>query len=166
VITIRLLNADDVGPYEKLRLEALKDSPAAFGSSYEEELQLPLSKVISRLQESTIFGAHAEDGQLIGLLGFRREARVKRAHNASLFGMHVSLPFRRQGVGGALLDHAIQYARELGGLRTIKLSVTATNREATRLYLSRGFQSYGLEPEALYIDGRYLDEEYMILMLE
>ena len=166
MITIRLLNTGDVDAYEALRLEALKDSPKAFGSSYEEELQLPLSKIIARLQESTIFGAYAEDGQLIGLLGFRREARVKRAHAVSLFGMHVSLPFRRRGVGGTLLDHAIRHAKELGGVRTIRLSVIANNQDAARLYLSRGFKPYGIEPDALYIGGRYLDEEYMILRME
>jgi ribosomal protein S18 acetylase RimI-like enzyme len=166
VITIRLLNVDDVAAYERLRLEALQDSPAAFGSSYEEEVKRPTSQIISRLRDSTIFGAHPEEGPLIGLLGFRREVRTKRAHNGELFGMHVSRPFRRQGVGGALLDHVIQYARDLGGIRTIKLSVTANNGAAVQLYRSRGFKSFGLEPDALAIDGAYLAEEYMILFVE
>jgi ribosomal protein S18 acetylase RimI-like enzyme len=74
--------------------------------------------------------------------------------------------FRRQGISGLLLDHAILFARQLGGLKTLKLSVMTTNREANRLYLSRGFKSYGLEPDALFVDGRYIDEEYMILRLE
>ncbi len=142
------------------------DSPTAFCSSYEEELKFPLSKVVSRLKENSVFGAYSDDGRLIGILGLIREDREKRAHNASLVGMYVSPAFRRQGVGGALLDHAIQFARQLGGIKTLKLSVMATNREASRLYLSRGFKPYGLEPDALYVGGRYIDEEYLILRLE
>ncbi len=33
------------------------------------------------------------------------------------------------------------------------------------LYSSLGFQSFGRESEALKIDGRYYDEEYMLLRL-
>jgi len=165
VITVRLLNENDVSAYRAVRLEALRDSPTAFGSSYEEELNLPLSKFASRLQDARIFGAYSGDNHLIGILGFIQESRVKRAHNASLVGMHVSMSFRRQGVGGALLDHAIQFARQSGGIEAIKLSVTSNNQDAVRLYQSRGFKPYGLEPNALYVGGKYLDEEYLILLL-
>ncbi len=166
MITIRLLKAEDVVAYRRLRLEALLDSPAAFCSSHEEELRKPLEEWVSRLEDNSVFGACAEDGQLIGILGLIREDRIKRAHSASLVGMHVSPPFRRQGIGGMLLDHAIQFARQLGGIKTLKLSVMTTNQDATRLYRARGFKSYGLEPEALFVDGQYHDEDYLILRLE
>jgi ribosomal protein S18 acetylase RimI-like enzyme len=165
VITVRLLNESDVSAYRALRLEALQNSPTAFGSSYGEELLLPLSAFASRLRDAKVFGAYSEE-KLIGILGFIRESRAKRAHAASLVGMHVSSSFRRQGVGGALLDHAIQFTRQLGGIKTIKLSVTANNQDAVRLYLSRGFKSYGLEPDAINVGEEYLDEEYLILQIE
>jgi GNAT superfamily N-acetyltransferase len=166
MISVRLLNENDVSAYRALRLEALQNSPMAFGSSYEEELTMPLSKFVSRLHEARVFGSYSGEGSLIGILGFIRESRTKRAHNASLVGMYVSTSSRKQGVGGKLLDYTIQFARQLGGIKTIKLSVTANNRDAARLYLSRGFKPFGLEPDALYVDGKYLDEEYLILRLD
>jgi len=156
---IRLLNESDVVAYQSLRLEALQDSPTAFRSSFEEEVGAPLEKFASVLRDHAIFGSFAEEGQLIGLVGLRREARAKLAHNALVVGLHVAAPHRRQGVGGALLDHAIQYAQQLGGIRMLKLSVTANNTKSVRLYLSRGFKSYGVEPDVLCVDGKYFPEE-------
>jgi RimJ/RimL family protein N-acetyltransferase len=40
-----------------------------------------------------------------------------------------------------------------------------TNKAAHNLYLSLGFESYGLEPKALKIDNRYYDDELMFLIL-
>lgn len=163
---IRALTKDDVAAYRELRLEALRDSPEAFCSSYEEESVLPVNRFEARLQDNSIFGAFSDDGRLIGMVGFSRESRAKRAHGATLFGMHVSSGARRQGVGGALLDHALDFARRSGGVRTIKLSVMTANQEAFRLYRSRGFEIFGLERDALHVGEKYLDEAYLILKLD
>jgi GNAT superfamily N-acetyltransferase len=163
---IRLLNEDDVSAYRSLRLEALQDSPTAFRSSYDEEVEAPLEKFASILRTPAIFGAFADEGRLIGTVGCRQETRAKIAHNALIVGMHVATPHRRQGVGGALLDHAIRYAQEIGGIRMLKLSVTAKNLESVRLYLSRGFKSYGVEPDALCVDGTFFAEELLYRRVE
>ncbi len=163
---IRLLNENDVSAYRSLRLDALRDSPTAFRSSYDEEVVAPLEKFASVLAEPAIFGAFTDEGQLIGLVGCRRESRAKLAHNALVVGVHVHPEHRRQGVGGALLDHVIHYARQLGGIRMLKLSITATNQDSIRLCRSRGFQSYGVEPDAIFVDGSFLSEELFYLRLE
>jgi RimJ/RimL family protein N-acetyltransferase len=163
---IRLLHENDVSAYRSMRLDALRDSPTAFRSSYEEEIGAPLEKFALVLREPAIFGAFAEEGQLIGLVGCRRESRGKLAHNALIVGVHVKAAHRRQGVGGALLDHVIQYAQQLGGIRMLKLSVTANNQDSIRLCVSRGFKSYGLEPDALCVDGAYYAEELYYRRLE
>lgn len=164
-MTIRLLSENDVSAYRSLRLEALQDSPTAFRSSFEEELEAPLEKFISVMRQNAIFGAFNEEGMLIGVAGCRRESRAKRAHQALLVGMHVTASHRRKGTGGALVDHVIQHARQLGGVRMLKLSVTANNQDAIRLYLSRGFKSCGVEPDALFVDGQYFAEETLFLRL-
>jgi RimJ/RimL family protein N-acetyltransferase len=163
---IRLLNENDVSAYRSLRLDALKESPTAFRSSYEEEIGAPLEKFASVLRDPAIFGAFTDEGQLIGLVGCRREVRAKLAHNALIVGVHVVVAHRRQGIGGALLDHAIQYAQQLGGIRMLKLSVTANNHDSIRLSLSRGFRSYGVEPDALCVEGEYFAEELLYRRLE
>jgi ribosomal protein S18 acetylase RimI-like enzyme len=169
-MTIRFLDFGDLTAYRDLRLAGLKESPTAFGSSYGEEADLPLTEFAARLRppnkpDNGIFGAFVDDGRLVGVLGFAREYRVKRPHIALIWGMYVSPEFRGQGFGAALVDEAITHARRLGIVRQILLSVTASNMAAVSLYRSRGFERYGLERDALCIDGEYFDEEHLVLFV-
>lgn len=166
---IRLLNSHDAIAYRNLRLQALKESPTAFASSYEREARLSLADFTARVcprddGDSGVFGAFCGDfDKLIGMLRFSRESRPKRAHIGSLRSMYVLPEFRGRGVGAALVDEAISHARRLGIVRQIVLSVTANNLVARSLYKSRGFESFGLEREALFVNGTYFDEEHLVL---
>jgi RimJ/RimL family protein N-acetyltransferase len=160
---IRFLTSQDVVVYRELRLQALSESPTAFASSFEQEACLTLTDFAKRLSthdnlNSSIFGAFDESDRLIGMLGFSRENRPKRAHVGNLWSMYVLPKFRRRGVGATLLDRALSHAQQLDGLRQIILAVTANNVAASYLYQSRGFEGFGLERDALFVDGRYLDE--------
>jgi ribosomal protein S18 acetylase RimI-like enzyme len=170
-MTIRFLGTNDLAAYRDLRLAGLKESSTAFGSSFVDEVDLPLTEFAARMRpqgkpDNGIFGAFLEDRGLIGILGFAKEYRVKRAHVASLWGMYVSPEFRGQGIGAALVDEAIAHARKLDSVRQILLSVTANNVAAGSLYRSRGFERIGLEQDALCVDGKYYDEEQMALFLK
>ena len=44
----------------------------------------------------------------------------------------------------------------------IHLSVVSENAAARQLYLSAGFRVYGLDPRALKVENRYLDEDLMV----
>jgi len=169
-MNIRFLDSNDLVAYRNLRLAGLKESPTAFGSSYAEEVELPLTEFEARMRprgnpDNGIFGAFVEDRGLVGILGFAKEDRVKRAHIASIWGMYVSPEFRGGGIGAALLDEAIVHARRLGTVRQITLSVTASNVAAVGLYRSRGFERFGLEHDGLCIDGKYFDFEHLALFL-
>ncbi|ACC85240.1 GNAT family N-acetyltransferase [Nostoc punctiforme] len=165
---IRFLNTQDVVVYRELRLQALKDSPTAFGSSYEEESCFSLPDFAARLRPhndpaNSIFGAFGNTDKLIGMLGFSRENRLKRFHIGSLWSMYVLPENRGQGVGAALLDRVLSHARCLSGLRQISLTVTTNNLPACSLYQSRGFERFGKEHNALFINGTYFDEEHLVL---
>lgn len=167
---IRFLTSQDVTAYRNLRLHALRESPTAFVSSYEQEAQLPLADFAARLcpnhdSASGIFGAFSDRSHLVGMLGFSRETRLKRVHVGTLWSMYILPEFRGQGVGARLLDGAIAHARQLSGLRQLTLSVTAGNVAAATLYRSRGFEPFGLARESTCIEGNYFDEEYFVLHL-
>ncbi|MEA5450731.1 GNAT family N-acetyltransferase [Leptolyngbya sp. CCNP1308] len=167
---VRFLNPQEAVTYRDLRLQALRESPTAFASSYEQEVRLSLGDFAARLRPnddsaSGVFGAFNDRNHLTGMLGFSRETRLKRVHIGTLWSMYVLPEFRSQGVGARLLDSAIAHARLLDGLRQLTLSFTAGNVAAGALYRSRGFEPFGLAREAMCIDGNYFDEEYFVLYL-
>ncbi len=112
------------------------------------------------------FGAFDEKGQLVGLAGFRREEEAKKRHKGVIWGMYVPNELRGQGIGKALLEAAIEYAKSLPDLERINLAVVLTNKEARLLFVAHGFQSYGTERKALKLHDRYFDQELMTLPIK
>lgn len=165
-VQIRPLGPGDAPAFWRLRHTALKLEPSAFGESAEEHERTPVEIFASRLlrEESVVIGGF--DGlSLVGVVGLHREERLKRRHTATIWGMFVAPSHRNLGLGRALLTAAIERARSMQGVRKVQLSVITSQPAARRLYASLGFRSFGIEPEALDVDGRYLDEEYMYLRL-
>jgi ribosomal protein S18 acetylase RimI-like enzyme len=89
----------------------------------------------------------------------------KQRHKGHVVGVYAADPWRRAGLGRALLDRLIQEARA-DGLMLLTLSVTVGNAEAMRLYGRAGFTVYGVEPLSLRVGDTFLDEELMALRLD
>ncbi|MGN1401986.1 MAG: GNAT family N-acetyltransferase [Bacillus sp. (in: firmicutes)] len=165
---IVLLSEEMAQAYWELRLKALRDSPLAFSSSYEEALQKPnpIDDIIRNLRQEGIYTHIAlSDDTLIGSVTLVHEQGVKLNHTANIYAMYVDRAYRNIGVGRALVMAALQKAKEIDGLKTIKLSVTSQNTPAKMLYQNLGFKKYGHEEKALKVNGAYYDEELMILFL-
>ena len=79
--------------------------------------------------------------------------------------MFVDVEFRSQGVGGSLVDLAIQHVREHLNVTGIYLSLESGNQPARRLYESRGFRVWGVEPQAMSDGQNFFDEDHMVLSL-
>jgi ribosomal protein S18 acetylase RimI-like enzyme len=161
-IVVRKLNDADLPQFHLLRLEALRLHPEAFGVSFEEERDEGSARMIG-VYPSATFGAFA-DGGIVGCAGLLVAGRVKRRHHGNLFSVFVTASWRGRGVSRVLLDHVIAHART-AELRHITLSVTIGNMAARALYRSAGFVSFGVEPDALLVDGVRYDEEWMVLRL-
>jgi RimJ/RimL family protein N-acetyltransferase len=164
---IRRLTPADAAAFQALRLAALQEAPAAFGSSFEEEREFGASIIESRLAvrpDRGPFGAFS-DGELVGLVALGRENMVKLAHKALVWGMYVTPRFRGQGIGRALLAAALSLARSVPGISQVNLSVNASNAGAIRLYESAGFKVFGHEPGAMLVNGELHDEVHMFLQL-
>ena len=165
-MTIRLLTADDAVEYRPVRLRALVEHPHAFGSDAQEWRNTPIEEVAARLHrpDSFVLGAFI-DGALVGTAGAYRVDRVKLRHKASIVGVYVAPEARGQGIGRALVSAAMERARAWEGVTQLHLSVAVPNDAARQLYLSLGFRVYGLEPRAIKLPDRYVDEEHMVLIL-
>jgi ribosomal protein S18 acetylase RimI-like enzyme len=165
---IRRLSSPDANAFQALRLQALRECPSAFSSSYEEEVELPITIIAVRLAAELgrdMFGAFSET-ELVGTIGFGREGARKLAHKGFIRGMYVSPAFRNQGIGRQLVSHVLQHAASLSGLRQVTLTVTASNVAAIGLYEKMGFTSFGLEPAALLVESELHDEIYMVRFVE
>ena len=169
---VRILNEKDAEAFWKIRLRALQENPESFGASYEEILERGIAGTAQGLgrregaPENVTFGAFDENGQLLGIAGFRRAEETKRRHKGVIWGMYVPNELRKKGIGKALLEAAIEYAKSLPDLESINLAVVLTNKEARLLFVSHGFQSYGTERNALKLHDRYFDQELMTLPLK
>jgi len=181
-VRIRELTEDDAAAYWALRLRALREEPEAFGSSCEGSRERPLAEAVERLRAARangdfILGAFEESqqgdqqggqqgDQLVGIVAFVRAPGLKNRHIGDIFSMYVAPEARGKGSGRALVEALIARARALDGMEQLILAVVTTNGAATSLYRALGFEVYGLQRHALKLgDGRYLDEELMVLWL-
>jgi RimJ/RimL family protein N-acetyltransferase len=156
---IRALTSDDAANYRVIRLEALRCSPEAFGSTFEAENARPLAWFFERLGSGAkMFGAF-QGSEMVGIAGLLIKRGQKEAHKGLLVGMYVRPGLRKSGVGRGLAEAVIDVARQL--VEVIQLGVVSDNESARRLYDRLGFVEYGVELKALKQDGRYYDEVLM-----
>lgn len=170
---VRKINAEqDSKAFRELRLEALQDSPTAFGSDYEREASFPPEKFNRGLKpddefrEAFVLGAWSEEDELIGMAGFHVPNRLKTRHKAWIWGMFVVPEQRGQGVGRKLLQSLLDEAKQVEGLEQVHLTVITANEGARRLYENLGFVEYGCEPASIKVDGVNYDECFMVTRVE
>ncbi len=146
---LRPLSTQDIFIYRELRLQALQESPTAFGSSYEEESAYQTEDFAARLRnpqdpDGVVIGAFGEGAPapLLGMVGFGRENRLKRAHSGFLWAgiamcsHHTAGARHRRWPAGC---RARPHARSVKNLCQVTLGVTSTNTSAVAaLYQSRG----------------------------
>ncbi|MBU6287501.1 MAG: N-acetyltransferase family protein [Chloroflexota bacterium] len=168
-VTVRPLGLDEFEAWRTLRLRALHDHPDAFGASYEDEATTGSAarrqrfEASARGEGSAIFGAFDGD-TMVGIGGVIRSGGRKDAHRATMWGMYVAPEARGRGAGHGLVNAVVETARGWGCAQ-VHLTVVAGNGPAERLYRRTGFEAYGVDPRALYVDGRFLDELLMVRFL-
>ena len=165
-LEIRILNPTEAGELFRLRRGALLDSPMAFLASPEDDSassEAAVSGLLKTQRESAVFGARTPE--LVGMLGLHRVTQRKAAHKVNLWGMFVLPAYRGQGVAAQLLDAAIRHARTLDGVTSVHLSVSDSAVAARHLYEKAGFETWGVEPDAIRFEGRSVGECRMRLSL-
>lgn len=96
-----------------------------------------------------------DDGQIVGRLSLSRDPHPASPHVADL-GLMVAAGHRRRGIGRALLEQAVTWARA-SGVRKLELHVFPWNEPAIALYESFGFVSEGLRRGHYLRDGEDVD---------
>lgn len=162
---IRKISIRRLEEYKKLRLAALLEHPEAFGSSYEEEVEMSDKKFKERLSnpENVTLGAF-KDRELVGMITLITSKRKKTYQNGHIVSMIVSPLYRKQGIGQKLLEAIFIEARNLK-IENLFLSVTSTNYPAINMYKKMGFRRYATEMKAIKVDETYFDSDLMALYL-
>lgn len=162
-IAVRKLGPADAVLFREIRLEGLARHPDAFSSAFATEKAEPLRWFAERLESSDVFGAF-RGPELLGVIGFLIQHGPKRAHKGALWGLYVRPQARRTGVARLLFEAAIAHARQ--HVELLQLTVVSTNEHARQFYARLGFVEYGIEKNALKIDGRYYDDVLMAMALK
>ena len=164
--TVRRFAPDEWELYRSLRLAALAESPDAFGSTLAHERVRADADWASRLSRGSTSSRDlplvAEvNGEPSGLAWVR--LGDDHGNVAHLYQMWVAPAKRSQGVGRALLDAAIAWARGIGA-QALVLDVTTGNTVAAQLYHAAGFVATGSEKPLR--PGSALRSRAMRLVLE
>jgi len=168
-IYLKDLNIEDASIYWGLRLEALRTYPEAFGSSFEDAVQTPINEIKDRIRKDNnncILGAFTPDTQLVGMARFTREQGLKLNHKGMVTGVYVSSQYRGRGIAKDLIKEILSRGKDIEGLKQINLSVVSTNSVAVKLYKGLGFETYGIEKNALIYNGQGYDEKLMVYFFE
>ena len=115
-------------------------------------------RALKRFPHAAVFVAEV-DGTLVGRLSLSRDTHPSSYHVADL-GLMIDAGHRRRGIGRALLEAAVAWARG-AGVRKLELHVFPWNEPALRLYEAFGFEREGLRREHYRRDGDYVDAVLM-----
>jgi ribosomal protein S18 acetylase RimI-like enzyme len=141
MISIRRIAVDDWQDWRRLRQEALRESPDAFGSNLANWTGQGDTEARwrNRLRDVPVNVVAELDGLDVGMCSLT--AIVDG--DAELIAMWVAPEARGRGIGKALVRAVVDQARE-GGASRVFLDVVAENQSAVALYSRCGFVDVGL----------------------
>ena len=142
-ISIRLARAEDAATLVQLGTTIGREdggwllTTSAWRSVQEERRYL---RALKRYPDAAVYVAE-DDGRIVGRLSLARDQHPASAHVADL-GLMVAATHRRRGIGQALLEEAVAWARERG-VTKLELHVFPHNQAAIALYDRFGFEREG-----------------------
>jgi putative acetyltransferase len=115
-------------------------------------------RAVRRSPHAAVFVAEVPEG-LVGRLSVARDPHPASFHVADL-GLMVAASHRRQGIGRALMQRAVDWARE-NAVAKLELHVFPDNGPAIALYESFGFVREGYRHNHYRREGGYVDAVLM-----
>ena len=104
------------------------------------------------------------EGAIVAVITFAAGRRARTRHCGE-FGMSVRRGYWGLGIGGAMLDELIAWARDSQVVSKINLRVRSDNQRAIRLYTRKGFVQEGTIRNDVKLNGIYYHSDIMGLIV-
>lgn len=122
-----------------IRLEALRDTPQAYGSTYDQAVTWSHHQWVRAAAERNYYLAE-RDGVVVGMVSGGPNESHPGTH--WMYGMYVSPDVRGSGIAQLLVDEVSEWARGEGA-SALFLHVTASLTRARSFYEKAGFHLTG-----------------------
>jgi ribosomal protein S18 acetylase RimI-like enzyme len=147
---VRRVTPNEWWEHRRLRLEGLKESPAAFSTRYDEALARPdeyWRETTTRGADGVAVGSFVAivSGAFVGMATAILDEGVTDTRCYQIVGVYVVPDFRgrRLGLSDALVAEVVRWARQDAGAERVRLYVTDTNDRAISFYRRLGFTETG-----------------------
>ena len=141
MVLVREAVTADWEAWRNIRLQALRDAPDAFASTYAEQVKLGEAHWRQRVAGGGTFLAWIPEVSACEPAGMAGGYQAAPG-TVELISMFVRPQARGRGAGEALIDAVIGWARERDAI-SVHLWVTETNKHARLLYERCGFSPTG-----------------------
>ena len=132
---VRRCGADDAVLLRQIRLEALLDTPEAYGSTYDDSRSFSLERW-AEMATTRVYYLGECEGRVVGMAAGGHQDDHPGTH--WLFGMYVSPSRRGSGLALQLVDAIAEWARNEGAT-ALHLQVGSTVARARAFYEKVGF---------------------------
>lgn len=151
-VTVRLFAKDEWPLFKAVRLKALENDPAVFGSSFESESAYPDDRWRAWILDTSVgvFGVFC-GGEVIGMTGVALKA--DRPGDAVLWGSWLEKEWRGKGLSRKMYASRIDWARENSAVKRLVVSHRKSNNASKRANQKNGFV-WTHDEEKTWHDGR------------
>lgn len=115
--------------------------------------------------ENAIMFLAVANGQVVGYVSCVGGVISSTKHTASV-GLMVDKAWRGKGIGTALMEHIIEWARGKMIIHRVELEVFTVNPRAAHIYEKLGFQLEGIKRQVYFKDGQFVDAKVMAMIFE
>ncbi|MBZ9621447.1 GNAT family N-acetyltransferase [Clostridium sp. FP2] len=104
------------------------------------------------------------NNKIVSIAQISSPNRKRIAHNSDV-SISVKKEYWKNGIGSAVMEELIRFAKENDTIRNISLGVKASNKNAIMMYQKCGFEKIGVHKNYFNINGNFDDEILMDLLI-
>jgi ribosomal protein S18 acetylase RimI-like enzyme len=143
----RVLTVDDASLFMEIRRSSLRTDPDSFSARPETDawskLETARQRFLTASPENGPVVLGAFESNLIGVIGLLRSSVTA----VRIWGFYVRPDCRGGGTGRALVQHALEIARQMPSVVRVELGVGHTSTAARHVYEQCGFHETAFDAE-------------------